>query len=419
MVQPTIRRDRTLPTACAEGEFMNNIHAWPEREPRRFRLPVRTPVLGAVVLAAVVASACTSSSKPSATSANPSAATAGTSSAGASGGPTASYSWSSIAPAALKTQLSSVGLGNADYSVYKGKTVGIAELAPIEPVTRIDSDLKKCVKANGGNVTAVDVGGDPTKSKSTMQNFVQQKVAAIYNDALDPILIDAEIKAANAARIPTITAWSGETANSVGINGLEFQSAGRLAQYMIDRLHGKGTIAMVVSTATASLRARDNALVGILKEWPNIKVVTTVSADVSSPTESGNKVVKGVLAAHPNIDAIWTDFDGIGEGAAQAVKSTSGAHAFVVSFNGDSAALDLIRQQDNPFAATMANDLELTGDVACAEIAMMLAGQNPPAQQIYLDSPIVTKTNVPATGFVHGAGPFLLFTGAADQRWPK
>ena len=397
---------------------MNNIHAWPERRPRRSRLLVRTPVVGLVALTAVVASACTSSSKPSATSTTTPGTTAAANSS-SSGGPTASYSWSSIAPAALQTQLASIGLGSADYSVYKGKTVGIAELAPIEPVTRIDSDLKKCITTNGGKVSAVDVGGDPTKSKSTMQNFIQQKVAAIYNDALDPILIDAEIKAANAARIPTITAWSGETANSVGINGLEFQSAARLAQYMIDRLHGKGTIAMVVSTATSSLRARDNALVGILKEWPNIKVVTTVTADVNSPTESGNKVVKGVLAAHPDIDAIWTDFDGIGEGAASAVKSTSGAHAFVVSFNGDSAALDLIRQPSNPFAATMANDLELTGDVACAEIATMLAGGNPPAQQIYLDSPIVTKENIPASGFVHGAGPFLLFTGTADQRWPK
>lgn len=396
---------------------MNSIKAWPGREPRRSRLLLRTPVVGVIALAAVVVSACSSSSKPAATVSSPPASAAATTTS--TSAPTASYSWSSISAGALQTQLNNVGLGSADYSVYKGKTVGIAELAPIEPVTRIDSDLKKCVKTNGGSVTAVDVGGDPTKSKSAMQNFVQQKVAAIYNDALDPILIDAEIKAANAARIPTITAWSGETANNVGINGLEFQSAARLAQFMIDRLHGKGTIAMVVSTATSSLRARDNALVGILKEWPNIKVVSTVSADVSSPTESGNKVVKGVLAAHPDIDAIWTDFDGIGEGAAQAVKSTSGAHAFVVSFNGDSAALDLIRKPNNPFAATMANDLELTGDVACAEIAMMLSGQNPPAQQIYLDSPIVTKEKVPATGFVHGAGPFLLFTGAADQRWPK
>lgn len=399
---------------------MNKIRNGTGHTQRRAWPLTRTPIVGAAVLITVLAAACTSSAKSTNRSSNPPATSeVANGSGGAAGAPTASYSWSSIAPATLQQQLSSIGLGNVDYSVFKGKTVGIAELAPIEPVTRIDSDLKKCVKANGGNVTAVDVGGDPTKSKSTMQNFIQQKVAAIYNDALDPVLVDAEIKAANAARIPTITAWSGETANSVGINGLEFQSAGRLAQYMIDRLKGKGTIAMVVSTATSSLRARDNALTAILKEWPNIKVVTTVSADVSSPTESGNKVVKGVLAAHPDVDAIWTDFDGIGEGAAQAVKSTPGAHAFVVSFNGDSAALDLIRRSDSPFAATMANDLELTGDVACAEFATMLAGKNPPARQIYLDSPIVTKENVPASGFVHGAGPFLLFTGAADQRWPK
>lgn len=381
------------------------------------RVRRRTAVTAIGIVATVVGvGACGASS-----SAGPSSTTptdVATTPASSGGAPTASYSWSSLSPADTQAELDNVGLGNVDYSVFKGKKIGVAELAPIEPVTRIDADFNKCIKANGGTETVVDVGGDPTKSTSTVQTFIQSKVAAIYNDALDPGLIGPQISNANKAHIPIITAWSGETPNSVGINGLEFQSAARLAQYMLDRIGGAGDIAMVESTATASLRARDAALVAILKAYPNVHVVSTVQADVNSPTESGNSVTKSVLQAHSDVKAIWTDFDGIGEGAAQAVKA-AGSKAFVVSFNGDSAALDLLREPTNPFAATMANDLEVTGDVACAEIANMLNGNAPPAQNIYMDSPLVTKDNVPAKGFVHGTGPFLLYTGPAANRWPS
>jgi ABC-type sugar transport system substrate-binding protein len=393
---------------------------------RTTRTKRRTALIaGGAVLTVVGVGACSSSSSSGTPSASGSSAastaapvSASSSSPTGATAPTASYSWSSISPAQTQTELDNVGLGHANYSIYKGKTVGVAELAPIEPVQEEEHDLDKCVKANGGKIADIDVGGDPTKSTAAIQTFVQNKDAAIFNDSLDPSLISPEIVQANKAHIPLITSWSGTTPETLGINGLEFQSAARLAQYVIDRLNGTGQVAMVESTATASLRARDAAFVAILKNYPGIKIVATVQADVNSPTESGDTVTKAMLQAHPGVNAIWTDFDGIGEGAAQAVKS-AGSKAFVVGFNGDSAALALLRDPSSPFAATMANDLEVTGDVACAEIANMLNGQAPPSQNIYMDSPLVTKDNVSSSGYVHGTGPFVLYAGPANTRWPN
>jgi ABC-type sugar transport system substrate-binding protein len=331
-----------------------------------------------------------------------------------------SYSWSSISPARTQSELSSIGLGQVNYGIFKGKSVGVVELAPIEPVTRIETDFDKCVTANGGTIKLVDTGGDPTKGVATVQNFLQEKVAGIWNDALDPTTIVPEITTANRTRVPLITAWSGASATSVGVNGLEMQSAARLAQYVIDRLGGTGQVVMLGSTATQSLRERDAAFTAVAKQYPGIKIVADQSVNVASPTEDANSALKAILQANPNIGAVWTDFDEIGVGAAQALQA-AGSKAFVVGFNGDKQALADIRNPSNPYAATMANDLEVSGDVGCAEMATMLAGGEPPARNIYMDSPIVTKANIGSDGpgYVHGTGPFLIYTEPLAQRWPK
>lgn len=374
-------------------------------------------VSGMAAMMAITAACGGTSNKSSAPTTAPSAS-ASTSSANVASSPTASYSWSSVPAAQTQKELAQVGLGNAPYSDFKGKTVGVVELAPLEPVTRIEADFIKCVQANGGTIRTVDTGGDPAKGVSTVQNFLQEKVAAIWNDALDPSTITPEINTANKERIPLVTAWSGESSNGVAINGLEGQNASRLAQYLIDRLGGTGTVAMLTSTATQSLRERDTVFQAIAKQFPGIKIIADQSVNVASPTESAANAMKAILQAHPNVDAVWSDFDEIGVGAAQAIQA-AGSHAFVVGFNGDKGALQDIRNPSNPFAATIANDLEFSGDVGCAEIATMLAGGNPPAQNIYMASPLVTKTNVPPSGYVHGSGPFLLYVAPPAQRWPK
>lgn len=376
--------------------------------------------VGAAAMVAVTAACGSSGSKAASPTTAAPAPSGGSSTVAAqtASSPTASYSWSSVPPAQTQAELAQVGLGNAPYSEYKGKTVGVVELAPIEPVQRIEADFIKCVQANGGTVKTVPTGGDPAKGVATVQNFLQEKVAAIWNDALDPSTISPEIATANRQRIPLVTAWSGESADSVGINGLEGQNASRLGQYLIDRLGGSGTVVMLTSTATQSLRERDSTFQAIAKQFPGIKIVADQSVNVASPTEDAANALKAILQAHPNVDAVWTDFDEIGVGAAQAIQA-AGSHAFVVSFNGDSGALKDIRIPSNPFAATISNDLEFTGDVGCAEIATMLAGGEPPARNIYMDSPLVTKSNVTPSGYQHGTGPFLLYVDPASQRWPR
>jgi ABC-type sugar transport system substrate-binding protein len=306
---------------------------------------------------------------------------------------------------------------DADLGVFADRTIGIVSLLPgLEPVDRIASGVVTCVEDNGGAVQTFDAQG----GVQSVQAFEQANAAgvdAIYNVANDVSVgtLDAGLAEATAAGRPVVTAWGGQHPETIAITGLEFQSAARVGQYVIDRIAAanggvaEGKVLIANARVTPSLRQRADAFVAMVgegTEFPLIEAVQ-VEIDISNPIADTQSKVESAIVADPSIDAVFASFDTIGLGAAQAVDS-SGGDQFVVSFNGDSEALDLLRS-DSSFAATAANDLEGTAEIACQVLAMLLAGETPPATTFWMDSPLVTKNNVPSSGFATGPGAFVLY----------
>ena len=212
-----------------------------------------------------------------------------------------------------------------------------------------------------------------------------------------------------------VTVCGGQRTCSYSITGLEFQSADRFGQYLIDKIAAEnggaaaGDVLVVNARVTPSLRQRADAftaMVGKDTEYPDIKV-TSVEVDISNALADAQAKVEQAFQANPKIKAVFASFDTLGQGAATAVDA-SGTNAFVVSFNGDSTALDMIRSGKS-FKATAGNDLEGTGTLACELLAKLLAGETPEATTFWMDSPLVTDKNVPASGFATGPGSFTLF----------
>jgi ABC-type sugar transport system substrate-binding protein len=305
----------------------------------------------------------------------------------------------------------------ADLSIFKGKKVGIISLAPgLEPVDRIQAGVDKCVKDNGGSTQVFDAKGG-TQAVPAFEQANSAGVDAIYNVANDVSggALDAALATAASAKRPVITAWGGQRPGTVAITGLEFQSAARVGQYLIDRLAAanggvaKGTVLIANARVTPSLRQRADAfkaMVGKDTEFPDI-TVKEVEVDIGNALADAQAKVEQAIQADPSIAAVYASFDTIGQGAASAVDAAGGKQ-FVVSFNGDSAALDMLRAKKS-LAATAANDLEGTATLACQLFAEMLAGKTPGATTYWMDSPLVTQQNVPASGFATGPGSFELF----------
>ena len=149
-------------------------------------------------------------------------------------------------------------------------------------------------------------------------------------------------------------------------------------------------------------------MAGPKTEFPDI-TVKSVEVDISNALADAEAKVEQAIQADPSIAAVYATFDTLGQGAATAVDNAKG-NQFVVSFNGDSSALDMIRKGSS-FKATAANDLEGTATIACNVLASMLAGSAPTVTTYWMDSPLVTDKNVPASGFATGPGSFVLYQG--------
>ncbi|WP_116997388.1 sugar ABC transporter substrate-binding protein [Desertimonas flava] len=311
------------------------------------------------------------------------------------------------------------GESAADLSAFEGTTVGIVSLAPgLEPVDRIGAGVEECVAANGGTTQVFDAKGG-AEAVLAFEQANAAGVDAIYNIANDVSGggLDAGLAEAAAAGRPVVTAWGGQRTGTYAITGLEFQSAARVGQYVIDRLAAQndgvaaGTVLVVNSRVTPSLRQRADAfkaMVGPDTEFPDIEI-QEIEVDIANALADAQAKVEQAIQADPEIDAVYASFDTIGQGAATAIDSAGGSQ-FVVSFNGDSTALDMIRQNKS-FAATAANDLEGTAALACELLAELLAGGTPGATTYWMDSPLVTQENIPDEGFVTGAGAFELYEG--------
>lgn len=322
------------------------------------------------------------------------------------------------APAAPATDAPAPEGSGADLSVFKDKTVGVISLAPgLEPVDRISAGVEECFTANGGKVQVFDAKGG-TEAVPAFEQANGAAVDAIYNVANDVSggSLDAALAEAATANRPVITAWGGQRSGTYAITGLEFQSAARVGQYVIDRLAAEndgvaaGTVLVVNARVTPSLRQRADAftaMVGPDTEFPDI-IAETLEVDVANALGDAQAKVEQAIQANPDIKAVYASFDTIGQGAAAAVDAAGGSQ-FVVSFNGDSTALDMIRAGGS-FAATAANDLEGTATIACELFAQLLAGQTPSATTYWMDSPLVTASNIPASGFATGPGAFQLYT---------
>ena len=318
------------------------------------------------------------------------------------------------ATTAAPTQTTPAG---PDLSALSGKTVGILSLAPgLEPVDRIAAGVEECFTANGGSAQTFDAKGG-TEAVQAFEQANAAGVDAIYNVANDigGGGLDAALAEAGTAGRPVVTAWGGQRKGSYAITGLEFQSAARVGQYVIDRLADEndgvatGTVLIANARVTPSLRQRADAfaaMAGPGTEYPDIEIIE-IEIDIANAVADAQAKTEQALQANPDIDAVLASFDSIGQGVAAAVDA-SGTGQFVVSFNGDSSALDLIRSGSS-FVATAANDLEGTATLACELFAELLAGGTPSATTYWMDSPLVTDKNVPASGFATGPGAFTLY----------
>ncbi|MBM3676727.1 MAG: sugar ABC transporter substrate-binding protein, partial [Actinobacteria bacterium] len=199
--------------------------------------------------------------------------------------------------------------------------------------------------------------------------------ATIWNISNDLGGLGAEVQAAKDAGIPFITTYGGDVAGSVDIFENEFLSGALVAQYLFDRLNGKGTIVEVGGDFTPPLRQRSAILRSVLSQYPGIKLKQFIKINPADPVNSAAKAVEAYLLANKDIDAFYTHWDEPGAGTALAIRKTK-SKAFVTSWSFDASGVKLV--QSGQIAATVAQANKQIGAIACRYAAHAAAGNQLP-----------------------------------------
>jgi ribose transport system substrate-binding protein len=284
--------------------------------------------------------------------------------------------------------------GSVPYDQYKGKSVGILNLAPVPGATRWSEPLKACLTAHGAKVDFVDVGGDITKAGPTIQGWLSSDIKAIFDIGIP---VDGQvslIKQANDKKVPVILWGAGSPPGTVALDANQTVDGVLIAEYVVNKLNGSGKVVILSNSTNPALRQREQGALAVFSQYRGIKVlqkeVTTFSV------EGAQKLTAVTLQANPDVGAFIGAYGDFGVGATNAVTQGH-SKAIVVSMNGDPEEYAAIGK-GGPFKATIADGHEAGSQLACQTGAVMLGGGKPLGSHLFLSSVFVDGSKLPAAG---------------------
>ena len=200
------------------------------------------------------------------------------------------------------------------------KTIGFAVSTLANPffVTMKEGGEAKAAELGLGFVV-LDAQDSPEKQFSQVQDLIIRKVDVLIINPVDSDAIVPAVLEANAAGIPVITVTrpsnGGVVAQHLDIDNKE---AGMLAAVaMANALNGKGRVAILEGIPGApSATDRQQGFVDELKKYPDIQVVTSLTANYSR--EQGATVAEDILQGNPVLNGIYGHNDEMALGAVRA-----------------------------------------------------------------------------------------------------
>jgi ribose transport system substrate-binding protein len=183
------------------------------------------------------------------------------------------------------------------------------------------------------------------------------------------------------------------------------------AKYIVKKLNGKGNVIMLSGIAGAS--AAEDRLAGARGIWaqnPGIKELGQAYCDWTPA--KGKQATEGFLAAHPQIDGIWSDSGVMAVGAIQAFQEANRKVPPVTGENFNGYLRMLVTQKLDGFAILYPPSIGLTA----VELAIKtLQGQQVP---YYISIPMPTYADADIAKLYDPNMPDDYWPGSAlPQAW--
>lgn len=253
--------------------------------------------------------------------------------------------------------------------------------------------VEATAKELGVELITANAQGDSNKQVSDIENFLTMGVDAVIigggeGPAFAPIMQEMAEKG-----IPCITVDITSEYSTCNLTSDNFNGGEQLSLYVTNKLGGKGNILVLDTPGWHSLEIRLRMLDAVIMDYPDLKVVQTISIGTQDAVNNYYKEVKSYLQGNSDIDAIYCSWGLAAVGASQAVRELGlQDEIFVVCTDADQVVLEEMRQPDSPLTAVVGQYPDRLG-AGAVEMAVSAALGNDVPGEAYAPIILIEKDN--------------------------
>ncbi|MGB7838147.1 MAG: ABC transporter substrate-binding protein [Terrimicrobiaceae bacterium] len=235
---------------------------------------------------------------------------------------------------------------------------------------------------------------DVNNQTNQVDNLISSGVNLILLGAADSKGIAPAVRRAKEAGVVVVAvdvgAEGGVDATVTSDNRLAGQQA---AQYIVDKLKGKGQIEIVNGPPVTAVQDRVAGAMDVLSKSPDIKILSQ-DQNAQGSRDGGLRVMTDLLTANPKIDAVFAINDPTGIGCDLAAKQANRNEFFIVGVDGSPDAVSALKSKGSLFEATPAQDPYAMAQKAVEVGVGVMNGKKPEKDLILVPTKLITRDNV-------------------------
>lgn len=228
-------------------------------------------------------------------------------------------------------------------------------------------------KTLGYELIVLDSQNDPSKELANVEDLTVRGVKAILINPTDSDAVSNAIRMANRADIPVLTldraASRGKVVSHIASDNV---AGGEMAgQYIADTVGANAKVIQLEGIAgTSAARERGK---GFMQAVASTKMELLGSQPADFDRTKGLNVMENMLAANPNVQAVFAQNDEMALGALRAVQA-SGKNVLIVGFDGTKDGIAAVNR--GILGATIAQQPDLIGALGIETADKVLKGES-------------------------------------------
>ncbi|UIP30766.1 ribose ABC transporter substrate-binding protein RbsB [Photobacterium sp. TLY01] len=228
-------------------------------------------------------------------------------------------------------------------------------------------------KELGYDLIVLDSQNDPSKELSNVEDLTVRGVKAILINPTDSDAVSNAIRMANRSDIPVLTldrgASRGEVISHIASDNV---AGGEMAgKYIMEKVGEQAKVIQLEGIAgTSAARERGE---GFMKAVKGSQMDLLASQPADFDRTKGLNVMENLLAANPDVQAVFAQNDEMALGALRAVQA-SGKQVMIVGFDGTDDGIAAVNR--GKLAATIAQQPDQIGALGVETAVKVLKGES-------------------------------------------